>query len=297
MKLFKGCATALITPFCDGEIDFASFADIIEYQIEQKADALVVCGTTGESATLSFEERKELIRFCVEVADKRVPVIAGTGSNNTVRTVSLSAEACQAGADGLLVVTPYYNKASNEGLVQHYKAVSEAVDIPIIVYNVPSRTGVNISPELYKRLTSIERIEGIKEANGNLASCVKTMHLCPDVKLYSGNDDDTVPMLSIGAQGVISVVSNILPRLTHDMCQAYFDGDTQKAAEIQKELCPLTEALFCEVNPIPVKYAMSLLGFCENSLRLPLSPITEKSRLLLEHRMKAFFPDLKYSNQ
>lgn len=293
MPIFEGCATALITPFCDGEIDYASFADIIEYQIEQKADALVVCGTTGESATLSFEERESLVRFCVEVTNGRVPVIAGTGSNNTERAVFMSEQAQKCGADGLLIVTPYYNKASADGLVSHYRAISDRVDIPIIVYNVPSRTGLNITPEIYARLGEIKMVQGIKEANGSLSACVKTMALCPSLSVYAGNDDDTVPMMSLGAKGVISVVSNILPRLMHDMCALCLDGQIKKASEIQKRLCLLTEALFGEVNPIPIKYAMSKLGFCENSLRLPLTPITDKAKVLLEHRMKPFFGELQ----
>ena len=293
MALFKGAATALVTPFTENdEIDYASFADIIEYQIGEGIDALVVCGTTGESATLTIRERKELIAFAVSVADGRVPVIAGTGSNSTYRTVSLSEDAANAGADGLLIVTPYYNKASRSGLIEHYETVAKTVPLPIIVYNVPSRTGLNVSPEVYAELMKIDNIVGIKEANGNVSSCAKTLSLCPDAEIYSGNDADTIPIMSLGGLGVISVASNILPHMLSDMCRLFEKGENEKAARLQIMLCKLNECLFSEVNPIPVKYAMSRLGFCENILRLPLTPLSDYNAVKLDRCLEEFFaPD------
>lgn len=288
--IFKGVATALITPFEDGKIDYASLAGIIEYQIEQGVDALVVCGTTGESATLTIEERATLVRFCVERSAGRVPVIAGTGSNSTHRSVSLSIDAARAGADALLVVTPYYNKASKQGIIEHYNEIASHAELPVIVYNVPSRTGMSITPEIYARLMENRYIVGIKEASGNIASCIKTLALSPDAQLYSGNDCDTLPILSIGGMGVISVVSNILPRLVHDMCYSFMNGETQKSASLQKSLHRLNDCLFAEVNPIPIKYAMSLLGMCKNQLRLPLTPLTEPNMKELAESMEDFFP-------
>ena len=298
MPIFKGVATALVTPFTEaGEIDYASFADIIEYQIKEGVTALVVCGTTGESATLTVTERKELLSFAVEIADKRVPVIAGTGSNSTYRTVALSEDAASVGADGLLVVTPYYNKASRSGLIEHYTAVAEAVPLPIIVYNVPQRTGLGISPEVYHELLQIKNIVGIKEANGSVSSWAKTMSLCPDAELYSGNDADTLPMMALGGLGTISVVSNILPRMLSDMCRLFEKGETAKAAKIQIMLTPLIELLFCEVNPIPIKYAMSRLGFCDNILRLPLSPLSAYNAAKLEDCLSGFFANGEFEER
>lgn len=290
--LFKGAATALITPFCGGEIDYASLADIIEYQIAEKIDALVVCGTTGESATLTLEERSKVVRFCVDVADKRVPVIAGSGSNSTHRSISLSQDAEACGADGLLVVTPYYNKASRVGIIEHYREIARAVSIPILVYNVPSRTGLCVSPEVYSELMCEDNIVGAKEACGNMQSVTMTLALSPNAQIYSGNDADAIPIMSVGGLGVISVVSNILPRLVHDMCADFLGGNPNSAAEVQRRLCPLSESLFSEVNPIPIKYAMSLLGFCENELRLPLTPLTEALQEKVRADMTPFFPSL-----
>ena len=274
--IFRGVATALITPLTREGIDFEAFGRVIDWQIEQGVNALVIAGTTGEGSTLTDEEHRAAIRYSVERAAGRVPIIAGTGSNDTDYAISLSRYACEVGADALLVVTPYYNKATQNGLVAMYTAIADAVTKPIIVYNVPSRTGVNIEPATYAKLADHPNIAAIKEANGNISKIVETAALVGDkLDIYSGNDDQIVPILSMGGSGVISVLSNVLPAKTVEICDRFFAGDVKGSAALQCALLPLINALFSEVNPIPVKAAMAKMGWCENFLRLPLTPMEE----------------------
>ncbi len=270
--IFRGAATALITPFYDGEIDFTSLGELIDSQIKNGISALVVCGTTGESATLSDDERAAIFEFSARRASGRVPILAGTGTNDTRRAVELSKAAEGAGCDGILVVTPYYNKATPEGLYRHYSAIARAVSLPQIAYNVPSRTGVNIPIDVLGRLFSDGAIVALKEASGDLSRVAKLAAACPGLALYSGNDDQILPILSLGGLGVISVVSNLLPAKTERLCAAYFEGKTDEAKNLQLELLPLISLLFREVNPIPVKYMMAELGYCRPDYRLPLTP-------------------------
>ena len=270
--IFTGAATALITPLTKEGVDYAAFGRLIDWQIEQGIDALVIAGTTGEGSTLSDEEHRSVLKFAAERIAGRVPMIAGTGSNDTEYAIDLSKYACEVGADALLVVTPYYNKATQKGLVQMYRAIADASTKPIILYNVPSRTGVGIEPATYAELAKHERIAAIKEANGNISKIVETFALVGDkLDIYSGNDDQVVPVLSMGGAGVISVLSNPLPKETSEMCHAWFRGETKKSAEMQCRYMPLINALFSEVNPIPAKAAMAAMGFCENYVRLPLT--------------------------
>lgn len=291
MAIFKGSSVAIVTPFLDnGEVDYESFRKLIEFHIANGTDCIVVCGTTGESSTLSHEEHIECIRFCAEVVNKRIPVVAGTGSNCTDTAIYLSKEAEKAGVDGLLVVTPYYNKSTQKGLIQHYTAIAESVLLPIIMYNVPSRTGVNIAPETAVYLAkNVKNIVGIKEASGNLSQVAKLMSLADGcIDLYSGNDDQVVPILSLGGLGVISVIANIAPQQTHDMVAAYLDGDVKKAAQMQLKSIELCDALFCEVNPIPVKKAVEIMGLCKGRFRMPLTEIEPEHAAKLEKAMKNF---------
>ena len=284
---FKGAATALITPMKDGKIDYASFEALIEDQIKNEIDALVVCGTTGESATLDDKEHRDLIKFCIDTVNHRVPVIAGTGSNDTKYAIDLSAHACEMGADMLLLVTPYYNKTTQRGLVKHFEAVADVVDKPMIVYNVPSRTGLNILPETYKELSYNEKIVAAKEANGNISAVAETIHLCGDnLQIISGNDDQIVPIMALGGVGVISVLSNVVPKETHEMCKAMLEGRVADAAKLQLKYLPLINALFCETNPIPAKAAMAELGFCGEEIRLPLCEMSEGNRAKMVQIMK-----------
>ncbi len=272
--VFTGVATAIVTPLTKDGVDYEQFARLIEWQIAESVDAIVVVGTTGEGSTLDDSEHREAIRFCVEQVRGRVPVIAGTGSNDVAYAIELTRFACQVGADAMLLVTPYYNKATQNGLVATFTAIADASDKPCILYNVPSRTGCNLLPATVARLADHPNIVGIKEASGNISQIAELAALVGDkIDIYSGNDDQIVPMLSLGAKGVISVLSNIMPRATHDMCQAFFEGDVKKACQMQLDLLPLIGALFCEVNPIPVKAAVHAMGFCENYLRLPLTPM------------------------
>ena len=273
--IFKGAATAIITPMKKGEVDFDALRRLVDFQIENGIDALVAAGTTGESSTLTDEEHVEVIKTVVEQAAGRVPVIAGTGSNDAAYAIKLSQDACRLGADALLLVTPYYNKATQAGRIEMYKAIAAEVTRPIILYNVPSRTGVNIEPQTYLALSDVPNIVAIKEANGNIGKIVETMSLVHGkLDLYSGNDDQIVPLMSLGGQGVISVLSNLLPRETSAMCHAFLRGDIAAAKEAQFKYHKLIDALFCEVNPIPVKAAMTRLGFGDGSIRLPLTPMT-----------------------
>ena len=274
--IFRGVATALVTPLDENGVNYDQLGRLIDWQVEEGINALVICGTSGEASTLTDEEHRDAIAYAVERVNGRVPVIAGTGSNDTAYAIDLTRFACQAGADACLVVTPYYNKATQNGLVAMYNAIADASTKPIIVYNVPSRTGCGIQPATYARLAEHPHIAAIKEANGNISAVVETMALAGDrLDLYSGNDDQIVPILSMGGQGVISVLSNVLPRQTVELCDRFFAGDVAGAARMQCELLDLIQALFCEVNPIPVKAAMAAMGFCENYLRLPLTPMED----------------------
>lgn len=285
MSIFKGAGTALVTPFTDKGIDFATFETLIEYQIEGGIDALVVCGTTGESSTMTKEEDFSAIDFVVKQTAGRVPVIAGTGSNNTATAIETSKEAEGLGVDGLLVVTPYYNKCTDAGLVLHYHAIADAVKTPIVVYNVPGRTTVNISPAVMKQISVHDNIVAIKEASANIGQIVEIARLCPDIDLYSGNDDHVIPLLSVGGKGVISVVSNVAPQMTHDMVDSYLNGDFARALDLQFKLNPLVKALFSEVNPIPVKKAMNMIGIPVGLPRMPLCEMNADKAMLLEKEL------------
>lgn len=291
MAVFTGAGVAIVTPFKEnGEVNYEKFAELIEFQIANGTDAIIVCGTTGESSTLTHEEHLDVIKYCAEKVAGRVPVVAGTGSNCTETAVYLSTEAEKFGVDALLLVTPYYNKATQNGLYGHYKTVADSVKIPCILYNVPSRTGCNIAPETAVRLcTEVENIVGIKEASGNISQIVKLMSLAKGrVDLYSGNDDQIVPLLALGAKGVISVLSNVAPRQTHDICEKFFAGDVAGSAAEQFRAIPLCNALFCEVNPIPVKKALNLMGKEVGSLRMPLTEMEEENAAKLEKAMKEY---------
>ena len=285
--IFRGVATAIITPTNANGVDYEAFGRLIDWQIDEGINAIVVCGTTGENPTLTDEEHKECIRFCVERVNHRVPVIAGTGSNDTAHAIAMTKYACSVGADAILVVTPYYNKATQKGLVAMFNAIADASTVPMIVYNVPSRTGVGIEPATYVELAKHPRIAAIKEANGNMSKIVETATLLNGaLDIYSGNDDQIVPILSMGGLGVISVLSNVAPRKTVEMCDRWFIGDVKGAAALQMEMLPLINALFCEVNPIPVKAGMAAMGWCENFLRLPLTPMSEEKWPRLEKAMR-----------
>ncbi|MCF0261370.1 MAG: 4-hydroxy-tetrahydrodipicolinate synthase [Sphaerochaetaceae bacterium] len=296
--IFRGAATALVTPFTEKGVDYDSFGRLIDWQIENKIDALVIAGTSGEGSTLTDEEHREVLKFSVERVAGRVPVIAGTGSNETDYAISLSKYACSVGCDGLLVVTPYYNKATQKGLVKMYYAIADECDKPIILYNVPSRTGINIEPKTYVELAKHDRIVAIKEANGNISKIVETQSLVGDkLDMYSGNDDQIVPMLSVGGQGVISVLSNIMPAETSEICKKFWAGDIKGSAKLQMDLLPLINALFCEVNPIPAKAAVSALGFGKNILRLPLTPMEGEHEEVLLSLMREQGLILRSSNE
>lgn len=288
--VFKGAATALVTPMnADCSVNYERLREIIDDQINDGIDALVICGTTGESATLDHKEHVKVISTAVEAINGRVPAIIGTGSNDTRYGIQLSKEAVAEGADALLLVTPYYNKASQSGLIAHYNAIADSVDAPMILYNVPSRTGTNIQPTTYAELAKHPNIVAAKEANGNFSAIVETMALCGDnLTIYSGNDDQIIPLMSLGGMGVISVLSNILPRQTHNLCQKFFDGDVKGAAADQIKYTKLINALFSDVNPIPVKEAMNIMGLNVGPLRLPLSPMSDAARTKLTEILKEY---------
>ena len=276
MCLFKGSGVAIVTPFNDSGIDFKKLEELIEWQLARGTDAIIVAGTTGEAPTMSDEEKKESYKFTVDVVKKRVPVIAGTGSNETPHSVMLSKYAESVGCDGVLCVTPYYNKTTQRGLIAHYTAIADAINIPVIIYNVPGRTGLNITPDTLKVLAKHKNICAVKEASGNISQVVEIGTFCnDDFVMYSGNDDQVVPLLSVGGVGVISVLANIIPQEMHDMVESYLSGDIKKAMELQLKTKALNDAMFIEVNPIPVKNAMNLLGFNVGELRLPLVDMSE----------------------
>ncbi|MFW2489270.1 4-hydroxy-tetrahydrodipicolinate synthase [Clostridium chromiireducens] len=284
--MFTGAAVAIVTPFTEDGINFSELKKLIDFNIENGSDAIVIAGTTGESSTMTDEEHKEVIKFTVEYVNKRVPVIAGTGSNDTIYAVELSKYAENVGADALLLVTPYYNKATQSGLIKHYNYIADRVNIPIILYNVPSRTGVNISPETYAELAKHPRIVATKEASGDLSAIAKIKALCGDeLNIYSGNDDQILPILSLGGKGVISVLSNIMPKEAHDICSLYFEGKVEESCELQTKYLDLINTLFIEVNPIPVKTALGLMGYNVGPLRMPLFPMEGKNLEILKEQL------------
>ena len=291
MAIFKGAGVAIVTPMtADGEVNYEVLGEMLEAQIAGGTDAIIICGTTGESATLSEEEYSAVIRYAIKKVNKRIPVIAGTGSNCTATAIKLSKEAEKDGADGLLLVTPYYNKATQKGLIAHYTAIAKAVSLPIILYNVPSRTGCNLQPETIAALVkNVKNIVGVKEASGNISQIAKVKLLCgDDIDLYSGNDDQVVPILSLGGIGVISVLSNVAPKETHNMVMDYLNGDVDKARQMQLKAIPLIDALFSEVNPIPVKKALNLMGWEAGPLRAPLTEMEASHAEVLKKTMKDF---------
>ncbi len=285
--IFEGCGTAIATPFTEDGVNYEVFGKMIEDQIKGKVDAIIVCGTTGEASTMTKEEKKETIKFAIDKVASRAKVIAGTGSNNTKEAIEMSKYAESIGADGILVVTPYYNKTTQAGLIEHYKAIASSVTLPIIMYSVASRTGVNITPETCLELSKIENIVAIKEASGNISQVAKIASLCKDnLIIYSGNDDQIIPVLSLGGKGVISVLSNIMPEYTHDMVKKYLNGHTTEATKMQLDVIDLIEALFIEVNPTPVKYALNEMGYNYGKPRLPLVEPTEPSKVKIKQSMQ-----------
>ena len=285
--IFKGCGTAIVTPFTEDGVNFEEFGRLLEDQIKDGVDAIIVCGTTGESATMSEKEKKETIKFAIDKIAKRTKVVIGTGSNNTKSAIEMSKFAEEAGADALLIVTPYYNKTTQKGLIEHYKAIAKEVSLPIIMYSVASRTGVNIMPETCLELSKIDNIVAIKEASGNISQIAKIAALCKDnLDIYSGNDDQIIPVLSLGGKGVISVLSNVMPKYTHEMTYKYFNGEVKEATKMQLEVIDLIDALFSEVNPIPVKYALNLMGYNFGIPRMPLIELSDSNKEKMKKVMK-----------
>ena len=285
--IFKGCGTAIVTPFNENGVNFEEFGKLIEDQIRNNVDALIVCGTTGEASTMTKEEKEETIKFAIEKVNKRVPVIAGTGGNCTANVIEMTKFAENVGVDAVLIVTPYYNKTTQEGLVAHYKAIVKETSLPSILYSVPGRTGVNILPETCKKLAEIENVVAIKEASGNLSQVAEIASLCREnLWIYSGNDDQILPVLSLGGLGVISVLSNVAPKYTHDMVQKFFDGKVEESKNMQLDAIGLINSLFSEVNPIPVKAALNLMGYNFGEPRLPLIPMSENKKVVLKTEME-----------
>ena len=290
MSIFTGSCVALVTPFNDdGSINFDKFIELLDYHLEHKTDAVLICGTTGEASTIDDKDQIECVRLAAKHINKRMPVIAGAGSNDTAHAVSLAKESEKAGADGLLIVTPYYNKTSQKGLIAHYTAIAEAVNIPIILYNVPGRTGMRIAPETCAELSKIPNIVAVKDATGDISSVAKTAALCgSSFDIYSGNDDQTLPILSLGGKGVISVTANIIPDEMHVICEAYFNGNHDKARQIQLDILGIFDAMFCDVNPMPVKEAMNILGYGVGPCKLPLVGISEEHIGYVKSELKKF---------
>lgn len=294
MSIFTGSGVAIVTPFNESGVDFEKLKELINWQIDNGTDAIIVCGTTGEASTMSEAERKETIKFTVDVVNKRIPVIAGTGSNNTAASINMSKWAESIGVDGLLVITPYYNKTTQKGLVAHFGSIAESVNIPIILYNVPSRTGMNLEPKTLLALCKYENIVAVKEASGNISQIAKIKALCGDrIDIYSGNDDQVVPIMSLGGKGVISVLANIIPKDMHDMCRNYLEGNHEAALKTQLETLSLNDAVFIETNPIPVKTAMNLMGMKVGNLRLPLCDMSDGNLEVLKREMKAYGIELE----
>ena len=287
--LFKGCGTAISTPFNENGVNFTEFEKLVESQIQNKVDAIIVCGTTGEASTMTTEEKLETIKCAVKVSNGKIPIIAGTGGNNTKQVIEYSKQVEKLGVDGLLIVTPYYNKCTQNGLIEHYTEIAKNVSLPIILYSVPSRTGVNIEPKTCLELSKIENIVAIKEASGNLSQVAEIAHLCGDnLNIYSGNDDQILPVLSLGGIGVISVLSHVLPEYTHNMVYNFFDGNIKEACKMQLDAIPLVKALFSEVNPIPVKAALNILGYNYGIPRLPLTKLSEDKEKILRDEISKF---------
>lgn len=292
--IFEGSGVAIVTPFKNNKIDFETLGQLIEFNIENSTDAIIVCGTTGEAATMSNDEHLEAIKYTVKKVNKRVPVIAGAGINDTTHSIFLSQEAEKAGVDGLLLVTPYYNKTTQKGLVEHFTAIANSVKVPVILYNVPSRTGLNISVDTCKKLSKIENIVAVKEASGNISQVAQISRECgDDLYIYSGNDDQILPVTSLGGKGVISVVANILPKETHDIYYLYKNGHIKESLDLQHKMLNLINALFIEVNPIPVKEAMNMLGYNVGGYRLPLTEMDPKNREKLKQELIDYGFDLK----
>ena len=285
--VFTGCGTAIATPFTEDGVNFEGFGRLLDFQLSNNIDAIIVCGTTGESSCMTTEEKKSTIKFAIDRVNKKTKVIVGTGSNNTMSAIEMSKYAESVGADALLLVTPYYNKTTSQGLIAHYTAIANSVNIPIILYNVPSRTGVNIDPKTCFELSKVKNIVGIKEASGNISQVAKIANLCGDnLYIYSGNDDQVIPILSLGGKGVISVLSNVMPEFTHEMTYNYFNGNVDIASKMQLDVLDLIDALFCEVNPIPVKYALNLMGYDFGVPRLPLVELSDSNKEKLKNIMR-----------
>lgn len=289
MSIFKGSGVAIITPFNENGIDYEKLRELLEWHIKESTDAIIICGTTGEAATMTEQEKKDTIKFTVDVINKRIPVIAGTGGNNTKAAIEMSLYAESVGVDGLLVVTPYYNKTNSEGLIMHFKSINDAVKTPIILYNVPGRTNMNITPEALLKLIKLNNVVAIKEASGDLSQVAKMKALCGNkIDIYSGNDDLIVPILSLGGIGVISVAANIIPKEVHDICDLYLNGDYFKASKLQLDYLELLNDLFIETNPIPVKTAMNMMKMNVGELRLPLYKMNDKNKKTLENTLKKY---------
>ena len=289
MSIFKGSGVAIITPFNENGIDYEKLRELLEWHIKESTDAIIICGTTGEATTMTEQEKKDAIKFTVDVVNKRIPVIAGTGGNNTKTSIEMSLYAENVGVDGLLVITPYYNKTNAEGLIMHFKAINDAVKTPIILYNVPSRTNMNITPQTLLKLTELNNVVAIKEASGDISQVAKMKALCGDkIDIYSGNDDQIIPILSLGGIGVISVAANIIPKTVHDMCESYLNGDCFKATKLQLDYLELMNDLFIETNPIPVKTAMNVMGMNVGELRLPLYKMNDKNKETLVNTLKKY---------
>lgn len=289
MTLFKGSGVAIVTPFTNDKVNFNKLEELLEWHVESGTDAIIICGTTGEASTMSESEKKEVIKFTVDVINKRIPVIAGTGSNNTLSAISMSKWAESIGVDGLLVITPYYNKTTQKGIVEHFKAIDSNVNIPIIVYNVPGRTGLNIAPKTLLKLCNLKNIVAIKEASGNISQIAEMKALCKDkIDIYSGNDDQIIPILSLGSMGVISVAANLFPKDIHDICQLYLNGNHTEALTLQLKMLPLINSLFIETNPIPVKTAMNVLNMEVGNLRLPLCEMDQSNLSILKEELEKY---------
>ncbi len=289
MSIFKGSGVAIITPFNENGIDYEKLRELLEWHIKESTDAIIICGTTGEATTMTEQEKKDAIKFTVDVVNKRIPVIAGTGGNNTKTSIEMSLYAENVGVDGLLVITPYYNKTNAEGLIMHFKAINDAVKTPIILYNVPSRTNMNITPQTLLKLTELNNVVAIKEASGDMSQVAKMKALCGDkIDIYSGNDDQIIPVLSLGGIGVISVAYNIIPKTVHDMFESYLNGDCFKATKLQLDYLELMNDLFIETNPIPVKTAMNVMGMNVGELRLPLYKMNDKNKETLVNTLKKY---------
>lgn len=289
MSIFEGSGVAIVTPFNDKGVNYEKLKELLEWHIKKGTDAIIICGTTGEATTMSEEEKKLTIKFTVDVVNKRIPVIAGTGSNNTLSSIEMSKYAESVGVDGLLVITPYYNKTNSRGLIKHFEAINNSVNTPIILYNVPSRTGVNITPENLKELSTLSNVVAIKEASGNISQVVQMKALCGDkIDIYSGNDDQAIPILSLGGKGVISVLANIIPNAVHTMIKSYLNGDVKKALDLQLENLKLSNTLFIETNPIPIKTALNLIGKDVGPLRLPLYEMSDSKLEKLKDTLKEY---------